>query len=229
MSGRRLLGTTAAMAAVAAVLRVLAPPPAASLDALAAPQALADAAGPGALVLAVVGGLAWLVWAWGALGLVLTAAGALPGALGWGARVLQRAVLPAGARRAAAVALGLGVTLQGPLATTAFAAPVGTAAPATPPAGVAVPDWPAGPSDGAGPAAPVPPPGDASPDRHVVVRGDCLWDIAAGRLRGATGRQPGAADVAGAVTAWWSQNRQVIGGDPDLLLPGQVLTPPSAP
>ena len=230
MSVRRLLGTTAAMAAVAVALRVLAPSPPVIVSALAGPQALADTAGPGALVLAVVGGLAWLVWAWGALGLLLTAAGALPGALGWGARLLQRAVLPAGARRAAAVALGLGVALQGPLTgATALASTGGATATAVPTAvGPAVPDWPTEP-DGTGTPLPGAPPGGASSTRHVVVPGDCLWDLATDHLRTASGQQPSAAQVVGAVSAWWSTNREVIGSDPDLLLPGQVLTPPSTP
>jgi hypothetical protein len=29
------------------------------------------------------------------------------------------------------------------------------------------------------------------------------------------------------VDAWWSANADVIGPDPDLLLPGQVLQPPT--
>jgi hypothetical protein len=32
--------------------------------------------------------------------------------------------------------------------------------------------------------------------------------------------------VAAAVQAWWRTNAAVIGPDPDLLLPGQVLQPP---
>jgi nucleoid-associated protein YgaU len=34
--------------------------------------------------------------------------------------------------------------------------------------------------------------------------------------------------VAAAVDAWWHANAAVIGPDPDLLLPGQVLRPPPA-
>lgn len=225
MSVRRMLPTTAAMAAIAEALAVLAPSPAAVLGALASPQALVDTAGPGALVLAAVAGLAWLVWAWGALGLLLTAAGALPGVLGWAARLLLRAVLPAGARQAAAVALGLGVALQVPLAATALAS-TGVTVPAVAPAGAAVPDWPTGSPDGTGtpPLEPSP-----SPASHVVVRGDCLWDIATDHLRTANGRSPSATEVARGVAAWWSENRAVIGSDPDLVLPGQVLTPPQTP
>jgi nucleoid-associated protein YgaU len=65
------------------------------------------------------------------------------------------------------------------------------------------------------------------PIRHdaglVVVRpGDTLWDLAVRHL-------PPGAD-AGAVTACWHRihelNRAVIGGDPDLILPGQQLRLP---
>lgn len=225
MSRCRMLLTTAAMAAVAEALAVLAPSPAGVLGALSAPQALVDTAGPGALVLAAVGGLAWLVWAWGALGLLLTAAGALPGALGWAARLLLRAVLPAGARQAAAAALGLGLVLQVPLAATALAS-TGATSPAAEPGAPAVPDWPTGSPDGTATPPREPSP---SPASHVVVRGDCLWDIATDHLRTANGRSPSAAEVARGVSAWWSQNRAVIGSDPDLVLPGQVLSPPQTP
>jgi hypothetical protein len=60
-----------------------------------------------------------------------------------------------------------------------------------------------------------------------VLRGDCLWDIAAGWLER---RQPGVevtdTAVREATQAWWRANAAVIGADPDLLLPGQVLRPP---
>ncbi|MEJ5914148.1 LysM peptidoglycan-binding domain-containing protein [Pseudokineococcus sp. 1T1Z-3] len=58
----------------------------------------------------------------------------------------------------------------------------------------------------------------------VVVRGDTLWDIAARAL------PPGAddAEVAAAWPAWYETNRHVIGDDPDLLRPGQVLLVPTS-
>jgi nucleoid-associated protein YgaU len=233
MTGRRLILTAGAMAAISAALRTVAPGPAATVRALAAPQHLADTAGAGVLVVAVVGGLAWLAWAWGALGLLLTAATALPGMVGRAAGLVLRGVLPAGARRAAALALGVGVALHGPLL-----AGVALASPATPGApsagtGLPVPDWPAEPArtapTGAGqPAVPDWPPAGPSTGGHVVVRGDCLWDIAADHLSVTAGRSPTDAEVAGAVRAWWSVNAGVIGPDPDLLLPGQVLHPPGS-
>ena len=56
----------------------------------------------------------------------------------------------------------------------------------------------------------------------VVAPGDSLWSIVAGRL----GPLATAAEVAEAWPAWYHANRTTIGGDPSLLLPGQVLTSP---
>ncbi|MGY1740749.1 MULTISPECIES: LysM peptidoglycan-binding domain-containing protein [unclassified Blastococcus] len=95
-----------------------------------------------------------------------------------------------------------------PPSTGADAVP-DTAAPDAAPAGP-VPDWPAA-------------------GEHVVVRGDSLWRIAAADLRARSGREPDAAEVARAVEAWWSANADVVGPDPDLLLPGQVLRAPASP
>src|SRR3712207_4641118 len=82
VSARRLVGTALGMAVLAAALAALTPSLAATWAALQDPQGTADAAGPDVLVLHVVGLLAWLVWIWGALGLGLTAASALPGPAG---------------------------------------------------------------------------------------------------------------------------------------------------
>jgi nucleoid-associated protein YgaU len=231
MSIRRLVATAAVMAAIAAALAALTPGPAEMAGALASPQRTADTHGPDALVLSAAGLSAWLVWGWGVLGLTLTAGSALPGLAGRTAAVAVRALLPAGARRTAAVLLGLGLGVAGPLLVTA--SPLGTAALAAP-AAEAVPDWPAAPTD-AVPAQKVP---DAVPDwlgappapgAHVVVRGDCLWHIAASRLVEQSGRTPTDGEVATAVHAWWTTNADVIGPDPDLLLPGQVLHAPGPP
>jgi LysM repeat protein len=226
MSLSRLAGTAAGMAATGLVLAVLAPHPVAAFGAVAAAQHLADTAGADAVVLQGVGLLAWLAWAWGALGLLLTAAGTLPGALGLLARGLLRLVLPAGGRRAAALVLGAGIGLTSPvLAGTALAAgstpsPVSATSDSTP---VPVPDWPAVPAT----ATPVPGlPGPAPAGTHVVARGDCLWRIAEAALPVAG--SPTDAEVARSVRAWWSANAGVIGPDPDLLQPGQVLHPPAS-
>lgn len=68
------------------------------------------------------------------------------------------------------------------------------------------------------------PPADDRQDEVTVRRGDTLWDLAASHL------SPGATDaeVATAWQRWYATNRHIIGPDPDLILPGQVLTVPAA-
>lgn len=249
MSIRRLIGTTTAMGLVAWALTLLTPSlpelGAAVLDA----QRTADSAGVEALVVVGAGLLAWGVWAWGAVGLLLTAASALPGALGAAADVLTGVVLPAGARRGAALALGIGLAVSAPVAGTTLlvvtaptAAADATGVPARPGASStpgAVPDWPAAsPADaGTGAARSAVaasslgrglPDWPTAPGDHVVVRGDCLWDIASARLSDRLGRTPTDAEIARDTHAWWTANAPVIGPDPDLLLPGQVLRLPPA-
>jgi hypothetical protein len=58
----------------------------------------------------------------------------------------------------------------------------------------------------------------------TVLSGDTLWDIAASAMG------PGATDVEVALEwpRWFEANRAVIGQNPDVLLPGQILQPPSA-
>ena len=233
MSTARWLSTTVAMCGVAWALHVLTPQPTALPAALADPQHLVDTAGPDALLLAVAGALAWLVWSWGAVGLLLTAASALPGWTGALAGLLVRAVVPAAARRAAAVAVGLSVTAGVASALPPPTPPLATASASTPAAPAVLPDWPVSGTGAAldWPAGTTTPPGDsadwptAAAGEHVVVRGDCLWDVARDWLT-AQGRPARDADVAAAVTDWWQANAEVIGPDPDLLLPGQVLRPP---
>jgi nucleoid-associated protein YgaU len=218
----RIVIATAAMAAVGGALPLLAPDPVGAARSLTAVQHLADTAGADAVVLRVAGLLAWAVWAWGALGLGLTACSALPGLAGALARALLHGVLPAGCRRAASLALGVGIGLNGTVvAGTVLAAPALAAVPVTAPT---APDWPTVPA--ATPAAPDWPAPAAA--RHVVVRGDCLWRIAEADLASHAGR-PTDAEIAGAVRAWWSANAAVVGPDPDLLLPGQLLDAPVTP
>ena len=69
--------------------------------------------------------------------------------------------------------------------------------------------------------------GGSASDRRadvVVHRGDTLWDIARRHL----GPDATDAEVASAWPAWYETNRTVIGDDPDLVMPGQILRPPSA-
>jgi nucleoid-associated protein YgaU len=248
LSVLRLAGTTAAMALVAVALGTLTPELSVMTGALADAQRTADTAGPDALVLAAAGLLAWAVWTWGAVGLALTASTALPGLLGGTARLLLQGVLPSGARRSAALALGIGLSVSAPLVATAAgvpALPAASAAGAESAAGTesVVPDWPAARAGSVAtvpdwPTTPERPSSSAVPDwpagpdvtgAYVVVRGDCLWHIAAGQLLDQLGRPPDDHEIASAVQAWWRTNADVIGPDPDLLLPGQVLLPPERP
>ncbi len=60
-------------------------------------------------------------------------------------------------------------------------------------------------------------------DRLVVRRGDTLWTIAARSL----GASASDAQIAAEWPRWFTANRDVIGSDPDRLLPGQRLRPPA--
>ena len=77
--------------------------------------------------------------------------------------------------------------------------------------------------------APAPAPAPASvsaptSSRAVEVRrGDTLWGIAARSLPG----DASVADIARATQRWHRANRAVIGDDPDLIIPAQVLDPPT--
>ncbi len=56
----------------------------------------------------------------------------------------------------------------------------------------------------------------------TVHRGDTLWDLAARHLGG----RATDAEIAAEWPRWYAANREAIGADPDLLLPGQQLAPP---
>lgn len=60
------------------------------------------------------------------------------------------------------------------------------------------------------------------PTEVVVAPGDSLWSIVATRL----GPMATAAEVAETWPAWFEANRRVIGDDPSLLRPGQLLQAP---
>ncbi|GAA4029752.1 LysM peptidoglycan-binding domain-containing protein [Arthrobacter methylotrophus] len=66
------------------------------------------------------------------------------------------------------------------------------------------------------------PPASPSQGTVVVSRGDSLWSIAAQQLG------PAASDVDIALQwpKWYAANRQVIGDNPGVLIPGQILQPP---
>lgn len=111
--------------------------------------------------------------------------------------------------------------------------------PATVPADLLTPDRPADDLRGWTPDRPAPAPrtarndalhlvstapraGTSVADEVVVRRGDSLWDIAERHLG------PGAtsSEVAAEWPRWHAANREVVGDDPDLIRPGQRLSPP---
>lgn len=159
-------------------------------------------------------------------------------------------VLPAGVANAQAPALPAARAPVGPVSgvvtSIAPATPDGeTLGPATaPPLPQESPPLQEPPSHPADSAAPepgwqptAPPPrhrsapvslvsrGSAAPDVVVVRQGDTLWDIAARHL----GPEAGASRIAQEWPRWYAANRQVIGPDPDLILPGTQLVPPHGP
>lgn len=202
--------------------------------------------GPASLeeaVLLVVLAAGALVAGWWATSTVLAVAAHLPGQVGAAAHRWSRAWAPAATRRVAAVLVGaaVGGTMSSgalaaspggttPQATVASARSVSPSPPASrtaPPgaaSGALSPGWtPARPTGTPAPVARLLTSGPATPVAEVVVhRGDSLWSIARRHLG------PGATDaeVAAAWPHWHAANRDVIGADPDVLLPGQVLRAP---
>lgn len=73
--------------------------------------------------------------------------------------------------------------------------------------------------------APPPRQTTAAHDLVAVRRGDSLWSIAARHLG------PGSTDaeIAWEWPRWYAANRDVVGHDPDVLVPGQLLRPPPPP
>jgi nucleoid-associated protein YgaU len=70
--------------------------------------------------------------------------------------------------------------------------------------------------------APTPRRTTAAHDLVTVRRGDSLWSIAARHLGPGTSD----AEIAWEWPRWYAANRAVVGDDPDLLVPGQLLRPP---
>ncbi len=66
------------------------------------------------------------------------------------------------------------------------------------------------------------PPHDDRRQPYPVRPGDTLWGIAAVHLPG----RPTSGAIARAWPLWWQANRSVIGDDPNLIRPGQVLRAP---
>jgi len=189
---------------------------------------------------ALVAVLVWLAAAVAAAALdVLSASSAPRGRAGRRARrPLADSLSPALVRRLVAVALGAalgsGAVAAGAaprvpdagwaavapaVAGSHVAAPVAppVVAPSTAPAAAPDPAWRAvTPVHAAGPALRPTATGGAE---RVVHRGDSLWSIAAARL--GPDARPGA--VLREVHRLHALNADVVGADPDVLLPGQVL------
>lgn len=162
--------------------------------------------------------------------------------------------VPVALHAVVAAALGMGLGVGAIASPWALAAPAAAASTATTAVGTAAPGLPSpGRMSGSAAAAvpggdgvdpgwrPQPPPAAPAttaaadplvvttprpalvPRSDVVVqRGDTLWDIAARSL----GRTATDAEIAAAWPKWHSANLDVVGDDPDLLLPGQRLRPP---
>jgi LysM domain len=169
---------------------------------------------------------------WLALTTVLALVAAVPSALGdRAARLTPRLV-----RSLVAAAVTGSIAVSSAAAASAASGPGPqprpTASASVSPAVTDLPD------PGWTPAPPPPPParpGDvslvssagtpgAAAEEHVVVRrGDTLWAIAARQL----GPDADPTEIAREWPRWYAANRHLIGADPDLLQPGQRLTPPS--
>lgn len=207
------------------------------------------------LVTAVAAVAALAVLLWITIGLLAAVIGALPGRFGRPARLLRDRIAPEAARRWAGLLLGVAVAST-VVPGGAAAAPVAvvsadigggdTTADVTAPE----PNWLPVANPTANPtvstesdAAPAPqwtpapvrpqPPvsltaaretraGSTAGHEVVVRRGDTLWDLAAAHL----GPDASDAEIATEWQHWYLENRLVIGHDPDLILPGQVLTIP---
>ncbi|MEG9225286.1 LysM peptidoglycan-binding domain-containing protein [Aeromicrobium sp. Sec7.5] len=193
---RRLLAT----AAGAGLGLTLSVPDLASSGRAVAGADLADALG-GVAVLALAGLSLWLLVATALIGLALRTGTGLG---------LARRIAPAWL----ATTLSTGALLLAPAAHATPAdldgLPLPDRAPAVAASGPTVEEI----------SRPAPP---GAPAATVTVRaGDCLWDLA-------TRHAPAAAsdrEVARLTRVWHEANRAVIGADPDVLRPGQVLTIP---
>ncbi len=240
-----VLSTTRVAGVIGALLLLGVTLVAATRDRLAAvaapgPAALAD-------VLAALAGLSALALVAGLLGsTALAVLTRLPGVLGWAAGWADAQLTPRALRHVSGILLGATVGTMA-LPSTGLAE-VRPRAVAVQPVAGALPA--ADPLTGSGrttaeaPALAAPDPlfraarpavrpqlapdlltGSrvAAPAGVVVHRGDTLWDIV-GRALG-----PDATDleVAREWPRWYAANRDVIGDDPDLILPGQVLSRPT--
>jgi hypothetical protein len=199
------------------------------------------------VVIAASAAAALLLLLWVSVGLLAAVLATLPGPLGLTSRVMRDAIAPQAVRRWAGVLLGVAVmsscgpggavaseigsvrTLDGEVSSSApaplWAEPTPAAGDTTLAPTAPAPEWT---PPAVRPLPPVtltaPRPSTRGETEVTVRRGDTLWDLAAAYL------PPEATDaeIATACRRWHTANRNVIGPDPDLILPGQVLTVPTA-
>jgi hypothetical protein len=220
---RRFAATSILSTAAAAVLVLVRPHPIALAHQFVTPDAVGHA-DPDVLLADVAASLLWLVAAWLATGIAATLLAAMPGTAGRLMGAASHRLLPGALCRVVAGSAGLGVLLA-PI--PAMAAPGSADAAAVQHVATALPApvWPGAQPSVSRPDPPPPSPTKTS-DRAVRVRpGDSLWLITAHRL----GPNVAPAEVAAAWPRWYAANRDVIGADPDLILPGQLLSPPDGP
>lgn len=134
----------------------------------------------------------------------------------WSGRRTFGPKAPAALRTLVTISAGLAVS------SAALMVPVHAADPGPAPAtrleGLRLPER----STGAAPNVEATPQGATRPAPVSVRPGDTLWSIAKESLP----RHASSDHVAAAVRAWHHANHDVIGPNPDVLLPGQQLTPP---
>lgn len=208
------------------VLRAAAPPLPPISDRSAVVHWLTNTA-PTDILVTVAAGCAWLCLAWLAFGLVLVLLCALPGAFGSSAAVLADRLTPVLLRRAVEAALGAALAAV-PVSVAALPAAAAPAARSGAGSGHEPSGWPdldrpvvTAPAR-AHPAS-TPRNGPLAAQSVIVRPGDTLWQIARRALPpGAT-----AADIAAEWPRWYAANRAAIGGDPDLIRPGQRLHAPN--
>lgn len=163
---------------------------------------------------------AGLCLAWLALGMLLAVAAAVPALASDTVATLAVHLTPPLARRLVAGLLGATVVGVAPGAATAVA-PLAPASVTSAASAASAPT-----SDVRPPAPPeLDRPAAGREERVVVRRGDTLWDLAAASLPPPRSE----ARTARAWPRWYAANRAVIGANPHLLHPGQVLHAPPAP
>lgn len=194
--------------------------------------------------LSATGALVLITWV--TLGLLISILAVIPGPWAMLSRRVEDYLVPAAVRRWAALLLGAavvstlapagasavlpdsGVSISSPVAPNPASAPSpGWAALADPPAGepsAPAPMWTPSPTRDLPPVSLTRQREPEDAGREVTVRrGDTLWDLAAAHLPA----EATDAEIAAAWQEWHAVNREVIGPDPDLILPGQLLRVPT--